>query len=474
MPGVLLRQVRRLASPGAFLRENRPLDRHPADRITFPLIILLMLVAFLAGGGGIGAALPNLAVQLAAMAVLALRPRECAAFWRESPLALRLLIVATLALPLLQLVPLPESVWRALPGRTLVERSLALVGGAEGWRPFSVNPLRTLLALTALVTPLAVLLAAWTLPRERLIDLGWIVVGLGVATAILGAAQLGAAGDAGTLYGSRAPGEILLGTFANRNSTALFLAFALALALLLPAPRPHPAVLPARLAVSALLLLAVVLTQSRTGVVLALLPIALAVIRALVERRRAPGSARRTLWIGLGALALLGAGLGTLLVAAPPGRIGATLERFEAKDDPRRFIWDDATFSAGRYWPLGAGMGTFDEIYQIDESLENLTKRRAGRAHNDYIELAIEAGAPGLALAAAWLVLIGWLSWRVRRASQRWAAWSGSVFLLAIALQSITDYPLRNQTMLVFAGLALLLLTRIATDHAAASKGARA
>ncbi|WP_143738060.1 O-antigen ligase family protein [Erythrobacter donghaensis] len=449
------------------------MDRHPADRITFPLIIVLLLVAFLAGGGGIGAALANLTVQLAALAVLALRPRECAAFWRESPLALRLLILATLALPLLQLVPLPESIWRSLPGRTLVERSLELVGGAQGWRPFSVNPLRTALALTALVTPLAVLLAAWRLPRARLIDLGWIIVGCGIVTAILGAVQLGAAGDAGTFYGSPAPGEILLGTFANRNSTALFLIFALALALLLPAPRPHPAVLPARLAVSALLLLAVVLTQSRTGVVLALLPIALGLARALAERRRG-GSAGRAVLIGLGALAVLGAGLGTLMMSSAPGRIGATLERFEAKDDPRRFIWDDATFSAERYWPLGAGMGTFDEIYQVDESLENLTKRRAGRAHNDYIELAIEAGAPGLALAAAWMVLIGWLSWRVRRSSQRWVAWSGSAFLLAIALQSITDYPLRNQTILALAGLALLLLARTAFDHAQGDRRALA
>lgn len=30
--------------------------------------------------------------------------------------------------------------------------------------------------------------------------------------------------------------------------------------------------------------------------------------------------------------------------------------------------------------------------------------------------------------------------------------------------QSITDYPLRNQTILAFAGFALLLLTRIAAD----------
>ena len=29
----------------------------------------------------------------------------------------------------------------------------------------------------------------------------------------------------------------------------------------------------------------------------------------------------------------------------------------------------------------------------------------------------------------------------------------------------MTDYPLRNQTILAFAGFALLLLTRIATGH---------
>ncbi len=67
-----------------------------------------------------------------------------------------------------------------------------------------------------------------------------------------------------------------------------------------------------------------------------------------------------------------------------------------------------------------------------------------------------------MALAACWLVLIAWLSWRTRSAPLRWAAWSGSAFLLAIALQSITDYPLRSQTILAFAGFALLLLTRIA------------
>jgi O-antigen ligase len=442
------------------------LDKQAAARFSFALMIVLLLVAFAFGGGGIGAAIANLTVQLTALGVLAARHDGFAAFWRESPLALRVLIAASVTLPLIQLVPLPESVWSTLPSRALVSASLAQAGGA-GWMPLSVDPLRTLLALTALVTPMAVLFGGWNLPRERLIDLGWIIAGLGVFTVLLGAVQLsGASGDA-TLFGNGYSRHVLVGTFANRNSAGLFLTFALGLVLLLPTPKPHPMVLPARLVIAALLLLAVALTQSRTALVLALLPALVGAARgvsALARIRKVNSSLARTASVGLGALALVTAVAGTLVVAAP-GRIGEALERFEAKDDPRRFIWDDATYTAERYWPVGAGMGTFHEIYQVDESLENLTMRRAGRAHNEYIELTIEAGAAGLALVALWLALVGWLSWKARHSTHRWAAWAASTFLLAIALQSITDYPLRNQTMLALAAYALLLLTRLAGDR---------
>jgi exopolysaccharide production protein ExoQ len=443
-------------------------DRVATGRLAMPALIALLLVAFVAGGGGSWFAFANLLVQLTAIVALAVNPGAAARFWRESPLALRLLMIATVLLPLIQTIPLPPALWTALPGRALAERSLELAGADDAtWMPMSLDPRRTLLALTALITPIAVLVAGWTIPRDRLILLGWLVVALGLVTVLLGTVQLGATDDTGTLFGARSPGQILLGTFANRNSTGLFQVFALALAAMLPAPRPLPAVLYVRLGVGVLLLLGIVLTRSRTALVLAMLPLMLAGLRALWwwTRERA-GKSRRggvggAMLAALGALGLAAAGV-TALVIAAPGQVGTTLERFEAKDDPRRFIWDDATYSVSRYWPAGAGMGTFDEVFQIDESLENLTKKRAGRAHNDYIELAIEAGPLGLALAAAWAVLIGWLSWRARRSSGRWTAWAGSTLLLAIALQSVTDYPLRSQTMLAFAGFALLLLARFA------------
>ncbi len=435
-----------------------------AHRFTFPAVALILLIAFACGGGGGRYGLANLAVQLTAITALALHRQGAQRFAYESPRAVLLLICAALMLPLLQLIPLPVTMWTALPGRDLVARSLELAGPAE-WMPISVNPLRTLLALTALITPLAVLIVGWSLPRNRLIDLGWMVAGLGIVTTLLGLVQIGATDGGATIFGAREPGSILLGTFANRNSTGVLLVFALALAALLPTPRPHPALLIVRLSVCALLLLGIFLTRSRTALVLAVLPAALGGIKAVwwgLRQRRDSGPRGRPVAILLGLLGAAAVGMAALVVAAP-GPIGAALERFEAKDDPRRYIWEDGAFAASRYWPAGTGMGTFDEVFQVDESLENLILRRAGRAHNDYLELAIEAGAAGLALVLAWIVMLTWLTWRARVSSHRWSAWAGSAFLYAIALQSITDYPLRNQTVLAFAGFALLLLVRLGT-----------
>ncbi len=440
------------------------------QRLSFLALVAVLLIAFAFGGGGSRYGLANLTVQLAAIAALVPHRVALAQFWRTAGTPLRLLILLSLLLPLLQIVPLPPAIWTALPGRDLVARSLEMVGDQTVWMPFSTNPQRTILALSALITPLAVLIIGWSLPRPQLLTIGWLVAALGLVTMLLGLLQLGATDDSGTLFGSRNPGSVLLGTFANRNSTGLLLGFSLGLAALLPVPRSHPVIPFARVAICGLLVLTIFLTKSRTAILLAALPLGLAGLKALWwalgERRALAGTpnAGRAGAIVLGAIALLAVS-GTALILAAPGRIGEALERFEAKDDPRRFIWEDAAYSAARYWPAGAGIGTFDEVFQVDESLENLTVRTAGRAHNDYLELTIEAGLPGLALAGLWMLLIAWMSWRARHSSQAWAAWAGSCFLLAIALQSITDYPLRNQTILAFAAFALVLLGRIAADQ---------
>lgn len=453
--------------PQAHSTDSIAKPQHPAGLRLVGLLALLIVVAFVMGGGGVRYGLSNLAVQLVALAMLGFHRSAFLEFWRSAPIALKLLVAASILLPTLQLIPIPASIWSALPGREMVSQSRELIG-ATGWAPLSVDPARTLVALSGLIVPLTIISLGWSAPKRHLLSIGWLLVLLGLVTFVIGIPQVLSGGEALRFYEERSPASLLTGLFANRNSTGLFLVSALAMAALLPLPlaRPHPAALPVRLGICALLVMGVVLTQSRTALVLCAIPALLGALRALSfwrHTRAGNGQTKpnRFALTVVGILALGAIGLGGLL-SASPGRLGDTLERFDNIGEARSYIWDDATYSAQRYWPFGSGMGTFDEVFQADESLENLTERRAGRAHNDYIELAIESGFAGLALAAMWLVLMAWLSWKARASQFRWAAWASSAILLAIALQSVTDYPLRNQTMLAVGAFAILLLAKIA------------
>ena len=137
-----------------------------------------------------------------------------------------------------------------------------------------------------------------------------------------------------------------------------------------------------------------------------------------------------------------------------------SLARFDSGDEMRAEMREDARFAAARYWPVGAGMGTFDEVFQIDESLEYVSPRTAGRAHMDYIEVAIEAGLAGLLLVASWLGWVAWGGWRALRRAGAWPARAAAFTIAAIAAQSLLAFPLRNQAMLCVAALAVVLLAR--------------
>ncbi|MEE4200914.1 O-antigen ligase family protein [Erythrobacter sp.] len=436
-------------------------------------VIALVAVAVLFGGGGSKYPLANLTVQLAALTVMAALAGSFASGWKALPRTLAVLIVLSLLLPLLQAVPLPPPAWTLLPAREAVEQSHVLTGGTA-WMPLSIDPHRTLIAASALLVPLAILVPGWSLRQSDLITLGWAVAALGLVNVGWGTLQVLSNGEQALLYPEIEMPGVLFGTFANRNSTGLFLVACLALALLLPLPtRLARASLFVRLVLGALLIVGVLLTRSRTSSVLALIPVSLYAVRlghVWWSKPREKERRGRGIAIALSAAALF-AVLAAGLAFAAPGRIGDLAARFATdRVDARAYIWDDATYSADKYWPAGSGMGTFDEVFQLDESLENLTQRRAGRAHNDYIEIVIEAGFAGAALVLAWLVFIAWASWYARRAPGRWIAWSGSAILLAIALQSITDYPLRNLAMFAGAAVGLLLLTRFGFERLEATR----
>lgn len=461
------------------------LDRTPDTINQVPMrnepgvsLAALIVLACLFGGGGVAYGLPNLVVQIAALVVLGMHGPAVWRFVRKAPRGLVILALLTLALPLLQLIPLPPAAWQAIPGRELLRDSLGTLGQLP-WHPLTVSTARTLVAFLGLIAPFAVLMLVLQSDSRALHRAKQIFIAMGIAGVVLGTMQVLAGGESARLYVEAANQGVLAGLFANRNSTAIFFVCCLLLLCSSHAGRILSMKGLVAFGTAALLVVGVILTQSRTGLVLLALPGALFLLRLIVNQRGRQDDAQGFGRTGRGLVAAslavvlvalgIGAGMGTL----PQTRFDTVMDRFNKTTEERPAIWEDARFSAQRYWPVGAGMGTFDEVFQIDESLENITSRRAGRAHNDYLELAIEAGAAGFLLIALWAGWILWSTWTALGNERRWDALAHSGILLAIALQSLVDYPLRNQTMLCLAAFAVAILTRASAvrPSAAASDG---
>jgi O-antigen ligase len=114
------------------------------------------------------------------------------------------------------------------------------------------------------------------------------------------------------------------------------------------------------------------------------------------------------------------------------------------------------------FMPLGSGLGTFQRIYALDEDHDRLdTTAYVNHAHNDYLELALETGVPGL------VVLVLFLLWWARAA---WRAWrpgdvdpfarAAAVASAAVLVHSLVDFPLRTAAIGACFALCLILLIR--------------
>lgn len=436
--------------------------RSPLRQLQFLVVIALLL-----GGGGSAFGMRNLAVQLVALAILAFNGPAIMRFFGTAPRILLLLVSLSLLLPLAQLVPLPPHVWGGLAGRDLLAESLTLAGGdTASWQPISLNPVRTILAFTATIVPAVVIMLGTSLPRADKQALAVTVIFAALAAFLLGAIQLASGNAVMMFFTERTLPDVLYATFANRNSTAIFFVLALCVMAGLPAARSQMWSM-ASIAIAILLAVGTILTQSRSGITLLVLPVALFVLRLAVDtwrsRKKQTASVGPIIWSAAAAAGLLVVAVG--VSATMGGRAADSFSRFaEMEGSDRPEMWEDGIYAADQYWPAGAGTGAFDDVFQIHESLEFVSPRRAGRAHNDYIEMAIEGGLLTLVLAAAWIVWAGFASLRPGPQEDWWTRLGAGAGLAALALQSLLDYPLRNQTILCAAAVLVVLL---ATPRAA-------
>jgi len=340
-------------------------------------------------------------------------PREA---WSAMPATLRWGLAILVAVPLVQLVPLPASFWSALPGHEPYARVLG-TAGLEGARPISLHPRATEYAALALIPPLAIFLAMPLFGRRQVRTLLLVFVGLAVAEAVLGILQTGAGRASLLQLGNPHAGAGATGTYVNRNHFAALMAMALPplvaiwAAETLPArdargdllrghPRHDDARLARRIAWSiavALVLAALLFSRSRAGIGCGLAAFGATSLVLVWSAATVPVRA------ALGAVAAI-----ALLLAAYAG-LTPIVERFAP--DPLSLGYEGRMRLAGAalragldFLPFGSGLGTFGDVFQRyqDEGLVGYIDH----AHNDYAEAFLELGVAGVAVIALFAAAI--------------------------------------------------------------------
>lgn len=300
--------------------------------------------------------------------------------------------------------------------------------------------------------------------EERIRLVGWMV-GFGLFAVALGILQFSQGLGSSLRFYAFTNWDSAVGFFANRNHFAAQIYVTLLLALVWFAARGHPLFshrtkksarlvwLGELVSVYVLLLATLIMVQSRAGILLSIVGVAIALVLApsiwaLMRGPRATGS-NIGRWVALavaGGLIVLGFLASDRLTA-----------RFDATGvtDDRRAALTEMTLEASKdALPLGIGLGNFVPTGNIYEKGDLLVSTYANRAHDDWAEFLLEGGIPAVVFAATFLLWFAWragLAWfgrtdrhgRLTSLLQKVAA----AAILLLLLHSFVDYPLRTTAM---------------------------
>ena len=431
------------------------------------VLIGYLALVFLLGGGARDDIVSLMVLRPLALVVLGYALMIANAERMRAHRGLLILASAWVALVASHLIPLPPGLWQALPGRELAVAIDHAAGLGDTWRPLSLVPHRTLNALFALAVPLAALVLAVNCSREELAQSVYALLAMALLAALLSLLQvIGGAGNPFYLY-RITNADSAVGLFANRNHNAVFLALAIvmlgALNVLRQPPKELRSTWTVMLGGMALSLVPfLVITQSRAGLVLGVL--ALGAWYWLQSGSKGAGMSRRgrtplvspaALAIGVGAVGL--AAMTWLFTA------GNALERLtrggSADDELRLRIWPTTIELAAQHFPVGSGIGSFVEVYEVAEASSTLGTSYINHAHNDWLELAMTGGLPAILLVVGGglsVLLKGFRGFAGSSRRDKTLRLLGWVVVGVFALASLYDYPLRTPSLATVFILALV------------------
>lgn len=431
-----------------------------SPNVTFWLAVAFAFVMMLIGGSS----------RIDAPSLLLLYPISvlaCAAaaltISRQDAASIQWVLVgfgALVALCAVHMVPLPPSVWQSLPGRSELAKVDHLAQLGPLWRPLTLTPMNGWHALAGAFPPLALLLFGAQLSQNQLRRLLIVLLIVGVASGVLGLLQF-VSGPSGQLYFYRQTNVgSAVGFFANRNHAALFLALQFPL-LALWAGQENSDRRGARLRLFTAVVIALVVfplilvTGSRAGLILSLLALAGAATVYKRKRLRSKIEIRSSRIVVYAVAVAAVCGVALLVWFTLRSSRAETLQRLFASSldsESRADFWPICVDLLKKYFPVGSGSGSFVEVYQMAEPLALLDEGYLNHAHNDFLEIGLTFGLPGILLmlcAAFFFVRRGVAIWfrSDGEAQPVKFARAASIGMVLILLGSIFDYPLRTPAM---------------------------
>lgn len=406
-------------------------------------ITLYLVACVMLGGASRAGYLANFALEVFGIAFL------CWGLWRASKAKLDrqawfLVGIAggVLGLILVQFMPIPWELWKTLPGRGEIAAELDLLGVKPSPALVTLSLHESLRSATSLIPALglgAVLLTSDQLPRIQtaaaLALLSLIALGLGLAQ------TLGGNENPWYFYSFTNRGS-MVGAFANANHMATFLLVSTPFVAALVAegrmqiPKHKWELTLLGVAFIALITIGVGLVGSGTGYLL-LAPVVLSSGFIIWK------PSKRLILICI--LPIIGLSF-TNLAFFDEANFKLSDEA-DASMASREQITATALPVAQEFFPLGSGLGTFEEVYRRYEDKDAISQTFINHAHNDYLEIAIELGLPGVILIGLFLV---WFFSSLRHimaanhAPFSWAAW---IAIGVILTHSGWDYPLRTAAL---------------------------
>lgn len=308
------------------------------------------------------------------------------------------ILLVIVALPLIQLVPIPEALWADISGRDFYADALNRVFPDQmhaGYHSISLDPYITELGFYALLPAVSVLLVIGRMPVNFIIYCVFAFIFIATIQAILALAQ----------SSSGVPG---FGTFANRNHLAGMLAMSLPLVLGILADNfgkpkkfhtknPTSSTLkkisdwvsstPAMNAVMLLSVLAILIalgiifSRSRAGIAIMMLGLLLsALLFGQMMGKKKSIQLSGLIFIIIITLAI------EIGLAPVVSRFGADA----AFEDARWSIFTHVYEGLQTFFPVGSGIGSFPEVFRRFQPED--VSGFVNHAHNGYLEYVFEGG----------------------------------------------------------------------------------